>query len=126
MFVEWNIVQLVKKEFEGVKQLELGELADPFHRAPGIVCGRTENIFSEFEKVLVAAKRQKLRVQDFLYQTEQVPSPLNVAVLGSWDNWQIPKKLAYDAFSKSWHVTLRLLPGKYLFKFNVDDRWETI
>ena len=43
-----------------------------------------------------------------------------VQITGSFDKWQIRYPLHYDFAKASWHTTLQLAKGRYIYKFIVD------
>lgn len=43
--------------------------------------------------------------------------------MGSWDDWQELKKMKFDRTKKNWSINLKLKPGTYYYKFNVDNDW---
>ena len=57
------------------------------------------------------------------YETEVIPRPKDVGIKGSWDEWKEIKKMKFDRTKKNWSIVLKLKPGTYYYKFNVDNDW---
>ncbi len=55
----------------------------------------------------------------FRYKSEDLKLK-SVYLTGSFDNWQVRHSMSYDHTSDSWHVTLQLPKGKYIYKFVVE------
>lgn len=61
------------------------------------------------------AKKQAM----FMYRTGGLRLK-SVQLTGSFDKWQIRHPLTYDHAKGSWHVTLQLPKGRYIYKFVID------
>ena len=52
------------------------------------------------------------------------PSAEDVILVGTFNNWDTTRhRLSRDSKGR-WHLTLRLKPGRYEYRFFVDGNWE--
>ena len=87
----------------------------------------TENVeYYYFENSYIGAKSNNksegmfiLNLLNFIYKSSGF-KPQSVQLTGSFDKWQIRHQLQYDHAKGSWHITLLLPKGRYLYKFIID------
>ena len=76
------------------------------------------------EQVGIAKKampeNENLKVQAMFYYKTLGIRPKTVQLTGSFDKWQIRHPLQYDHAKGSWHVTLQLPRGRYIYKYIID------
>lgn len=58
-----------------------------------------------------------------MYETDKIPRPTEVKIAGSWDDWSKSCKMVFDERRKNWSYRAKLTPGKYYFKYFVDNEW---
>jgi len=85
-----------------------------YKKTKGTILSEEEEIFLNFEKVLVAAKKANYKKFAFKISISKLPRPKLVQIIGTWDDWKAKHNLLYDYFSQTWTITMSLSPGEYL------------
>ena len=70
------------------------------------------------KKLIPDSEHSKMQAM-FIYKSSGF-KPQSVQLTGSFDKWQIHHQLQYDHAKGSWHITLLLPKGRYLYKFIID------
>lgn len=114
MFVDGEVSENQYKELDKNWDLKEFKETSTLHKSKGSVLTEEDEVCSNFDKVLVAAKRANYKKNIFRIQINRLPRPKLVQIIGTWDSWKAKQNLLYDYFSQTWGVTMNLNPGEYL------------
>lgn len=95
----------------------------PVKKQKGRMTNEMDEQVKNYERVMAAHAKSKLKKNIFKFNTNILPRPKNVMLVGSFDDWQNKYPLYYDYFTHIWTFTLYLKPGEYFYKFVVDGKW---
>lgn len=95
----------------------------PVKTHKGRMTNENDEQFKNYQRVMAAHAKSKLKKYIFKFSTSAFPRPKNVLLIGSFDDWQDKYPLNYDYFTHVWTFTLYLKPGEYYYKFIVDGKW---
>lgn len=85
-----------------------------YHKTKGSILTEEDEMYLNFEKVLVAAKKANFKKHSFKIAVNRLPRPKLVQLIGTWDDWKVKINLSYDYFSQTWTTNMSLSAGEYL------------
>ena len=74
-----------------------------------------------FRKPMAAKKKETARGVSFSFYA---PEARRVSVAGTFNEWDVTKDTLKKSKGGMWKATVRLKPGRYEYRYRVDDRWE--